>query len=92
MIAVIGTLAWEFQVTLPLMASQVFHGGAATYGLMASLMGVGAVVGGLISAARPRPRTRALCLAAPPLRPPTSHPRPPPDVLHDRGGCCPRGT
>jgi MFS family permease len=64
MIAVIGTLAWEFQVTLPLMASQVFHGGAATYGLMASLMGVGAVVGGLISAARPRPRTRALCLAA----------------------------
>ncbi len=64
MIAVIGTLAWEFQVTLPLMASQVFHGGAATYGLMASVMGVGAVVGGLISAARPRPRTRALCLAA----------------------------
>jgi len=31
---------------------------------MASVMGVGAVVGGLISAARPRPRTRALCLAA----------------------------
>ena len=28
MIAVIGTLAWEFQVTLPLMASQVFHRGA----------------------------------------------------------------
>ena len=64
MIAVVGTLAWEFQVTLPLMATKVFHGDAATYGLMASLMGVGAVVGGLISAARPRPRTRALCLAA----------------------------
>lgn len=64
MIAVIGTLAWEFQVTLPLMASQVFHHGAATYGVMASVMGVGAVVGGLISAARPRPRARALCLAA----------------------------
>ena len=29
MIAVIGTLAWEFQVSLPLMASKVFHGGAA---------------------------------------------------------------
>ena len=64
MIAVIGTLAWEFQVTLPLMASKVFHGGAGTYGLMGSVMGVGAVVGGLIAAARPRPRTRALCLAA----------------------------
>jgi MFS family permease len=64
MIAVIGTLAWEFQVTLPLMATKVFHGGAAAYGVMASIMGVGAVVGGLISASRPRPRARALCLAA----------------------------
>ena len=64
MIAVIGTLAWEFQVTLPLMASKVFHGGAGAYGVMASVMGAGAVVGGLISAARPRPRARALCLAA----------------------------
>ena len=64
MIAVIGTLAWEFQVSLPLMANKVFGGGAAAYGVMASVMGVGAVVGGLISAARPRPRARALCLAA----------------------------
>ena len=64
MIAVIGTLAWEFQVSLPLMASKVLHGGAASYGVMASVMGGGAVVGGLISAARSRPRARALCLAA----------------------------
>jgi MFS family permease len=64
MIAVIGTLAWEFQVSLPLMASKVFHGGAASYGVMASVMGGGAVIGGLISAARARPRARALCLAA----------------------------
>jgi MFS family permease len=64
MIAVVGTLAWEFQVTLPLMATNVFHGGAAAYGVMASVMGAGAVAGGLISAARPRPRARALCLAA----------------------------
>jgi MFS family permease len=64
MIAVVGTLAWEFQVTLPLMASKVFHGGAATYGVMASVMGAGAVVGGLISASRSRVRARALCVAA----------------------------
>lgn len=64
MIAVVGTLAWEFQVTLPLMASKVFHRGAAAYGLMASVMGVGAVVGGLISAARNRTGARTLCLAA----------------------------
>ena len=35
MIAVVGTLAWEFQVTLPLIASRVFGGDAATYGVMA---------------------------------------------------------
>jgi MFS family permease len=64
MLAVIGTLAWEFQVTLPLMASQAFGGGAATYGVMASVMGAGAVIGGLISAGRGRPRARSLCLAA----------------------------
>jgi MFS family permease len=64
MIAVIGTLAWEFQVSLPLMASKVFHGGAGSYAVMASVMGGGAVVGGLISAARSRSRARALCLAA----------------------------
>jgi MFS family permease len=64
MIALVGTLAWEFQVTLPLMASKVFGGGAGAYGVMASVMGVGAVGGGLISAARGRPRARSLCVAA----------------------------
>ncbi|HEX3713210.1 MAG TPA: MFS transporter, partial [Trebonia sp.] len=64
MVALIGTLAWEFQVTLPLMASDVFGGGAGLYGVMTSVMGAGAVVGGLISASRARPRPRALCLAA----------------------------
>ncbi len=64
MIAVIGTLAWEFQVSLPLMASKVFGGGAAAYGVMASVMGAGAVAGGLVSAAKSRPRARALCVAS----------------------------
>jgi MFS family permease len=64
MITVVGTLAWEFQVTLPLMANHVFHGGAGTYGLMASIMGVGAVFGGLIAAARAHPSGRALGLAS----------------------------
>jgi MFS family permease len=64
MIALVGMLAWEFQVTLPLMASKVFGGGAGSYGVMASVMGVGAVAGGLISAARSRPKARSLCLAA----------------------------
>jgi MFS family permease len=64
MIAVIGTLAWEFQVSLPLMARDTFHRGAGTYGIMASVMGAGAVIGGLLTASRPNPPARALALAA----------------------------
>jgi MFS family permease len=64
MILVVGTMAWEFNVTLPLMASNVFGGGAAAYGIMASVMGAGAVVGGLLSASRTRLKARSLCLAA----------------------------
>src|SRR3984957_13662852 len=64
MIAVIGTLAWEFQVTLPLIARDTFHRGAGTYGLMASVMGGGAVIGGLIAASRQNPGARALSVAA----------------------------
>jgi MFS family permease len=64
MIAVIGTLAYEFPVTLPLMATDTFHKGAGTYGLMASVMAGGAVVGGVVAASRVRPRARTLSLAA----------------------------
>jgi MFS family permease len=64
MIAVVGTLAWEFQVSLPLVARFTFHRGAGTYGLMASVMGIGAVIGGIITAARARVRARGLSLAA----------------------------
>ena len=64
MIALVGTMAWEFQITLPLMASNVFGGGPAAYGVMTSVMGAGAVAGGLISAARTRPTARSLCMAA----------------------------
>jgi MFS family permease len=51
-------------VSLPLMASKVFGGGAAAYGVMASVMGAGAVAGGLVSAGRVTPGPRSLCLAA----------------------------
>jgi MFS family permease len=54
MITVVGTLAWEFQVSLPLMARFTFHGSAATYGTMLAFMGAGAVVGGLVTARRNR--------------------------------------
>ncbi len=64
MMAVIGTLAYEFAVVLPLLGREVFHGGAGTYGLLTAAMGVGAVAGGLIVARRGRATPRALVGAA----------------------------
>lgn len=64
LVAVVGGLAWEFPVSLPLLAQRTFHGDAATYGTMTALMGLGAVVGGLVSASRGRPRPWSLALAA----------------------------
>ena len=52
MMFVIGTLAYEFQVILPVMAEFTFHGDAGTYGVMTAAMGVGAVVGGLFVAGK----------------------------------------
>ncbi|MEV0695243.1 MFS transporter [Streptomyces sp. NPDC050388] len=51
MMALIGTLAYEFQVVIPLLARTGAHGDARTYGFMASAMGLGAVAGGLAVAA-----------------------------------------
>jgi MFS family permease len=50
MMALIGTLAYEFPVVLPALAHQTLHGGAETYGFMLAAMGVGALVGGLLVA------------------------------------------
>jgi MFS family permease len=53
MMALVGCLAYEFQVVLPALA-KTFHGGGATYGFMTAAMGVGAIFGGLYTAARGR--------------------------------------
>ncbi|MGO9906626.1 MAG: MFS transporter [Solirubrobacteraceae bacterium] len=50
MMALIGTLAYEFPVVLPLLAHQSLHGGAGTFGFLTSAMGAGAVAGGLLVA------------------------------------------
>jgi MFS family permease len=64
MMALVGCLAYEFQVSLPVMARQGLHVGATGYGFMTAAMGVGAVVGGLLVAARGRTGLRPLVLAA----------------------------
>jgi predicted MFS family arabinose efflux permease len=50
MMALIGTLAYEFPVVLPLLAHQTLHGGADVFGFLTSAMGAGAVLGGLLVA------------------------------------------
>ena len=50
--AVIGTLAYEFQVSLPLLAQGTFAGAAADYAALLSAMGAGSVAGGLFAASR----------------------------------------
>jgi MFS family permease len=64
MMALAGCLAYEFQVTLPVMAREGLHAGAAAYGFMTAAMGVGAVIGGLFVAARGRTGLPTLIVAA----------------------------
>lgn len=64
MMAIAGCLAYEFQVTLPVMASQGLHAGATGFGFMTSAMGVGAVLGGLVVAAKGKTGLPPLVAAA----------------------------
>ena len=64
MTLVIGTLAYENQIALPLMAKFTFGGNAGSYGFLSSALGVGSVVGGLLVARSGRATHRRLGLAA----------------------------
>ncbi|HWE60006.1 MAG TPA: MFS transporter [Solirubrobacteraceae bacterium] len=64
MAAVVGCLAYEFQVSLPYMAAHGLHVGSAGYGFMTAAMGVGAVIGGLTMAARGKIGSHVLIIAA----------------------------
>jgi len=64
MMGLVGMLAYEFQVTLPIVAGHVFHDSSAVFGLLSASMGVGAIIGGLWTAARGKTGTRAMVRAA----------------------------
>lgn len=68
MMALVGTLSYEFMVSLPLLAHVTFHGSVAVVdgevALLMSVMGVGAVVGGLVTAGRRTATMRALTTGA----------------------------
>ena len=64
MMALVGTLSFNFQVLMPLLASQTWHGTAATYALLTAAMAVGSVAGALAAGARGRVSPRILVGAA----------------------------
>jgi MFS family permease len=64
MMALIGCLAYEFQVVLPLVARDAFGGSPEVYGFMTASMGAGAVLGGLYIAARGRTGIRSVVSSA----------------------------
>lgn len=64
MMGLIGCLAYEFQVVLPVVAKDTFGGGPQVFGFMTAAMGLGAVAGGLWVAARGRVGIRSLVNSA----------------------------
>jgi MFS family permease len=64
MMAVIGTLTYEFQVSLPLLAQFTFRGSAATYAALTSALGIGAAAGGIATASWKTTSLRTVVSAA----------------------------
>ncbi|MDV3222335.1 MFS transporter [Intrasporangium sp.] len=62
LVFVLGTFGMNFQVTMALMSTQVFHKGPGEFGLLGSIMAIGSLAAALLSARR-APRLRVLVFA-----------------------------
>jgi MFS family permease len=60
MMSVVGLLAFNFGVILPVLAKDTFHGGGGTYGLLNTMLSIGAVVGSLAVGLVHHPRRQYL--------------------------------
>ena len=63
MMALVGLLAFNFAVILPLLARKTFHGSGGTYGLMSALLSVGSVAGSMGVGLVRHPRRKLLMFA-----------------------------
>jgi MFS family permease len=63
-VVLVGLLAFNFTVTLPLLALNVLHGTRADYSFITCSMGLGGLLGGLFVAHRSRPTRRLLGVLA----------------------------
>ena len=64
LMALVGTLGFNFQVVLPLLAKFSFDGGATTYGVLVSAMAVGSIAGALVNGAHGRTGPRLIAAGA----------------------------
>jgi MFS family permease len=73
MMSIVGLLAFNFAVILPVLARTTFHGSGGTYGLLSTMLSVGSVAGSLLVGRLRHPRRQyllaaslafAVCLAA----------------------------
>ena len=64
MMAIVGTLTFEFQVSVPLIARFTFNGDARSYAFLTSSMGLGAAIGGIFFASRKGSRPTQLVTAS----------------------------
>jgi MFS family permease len=64
LVAVVGTLVYNFPTYLTLLASETFGGGAGLAGLLMAFLGVGTVIGGLVVAHRGHATRRIVIIAA----------------------------
>jgi MFS family permease len=60
LMALVGTLGFNFQVVLPLLAKLSFQSGAMTYAALVSAMAVGSIVGALVNGHRGRTGPRLI--------------------------------
>ncbi len=64
MMAVVGTLSYNFQTVFPLFASRDLHGDGTTFTILFSVVSVGALVGALRSARRTTANVRSVAMAS----------------------------
>jgi MFS family permease len=64
MMSVVGLFAFNFAVVLPVFAKDTFHGTGGTYGLLTTMLSIGAVLGSLAVGLVHHPRRQYLLFAA----------------------------
>ncbi|WP_319454705.1 MULTISPECIES: MFS transporter [unclassified Mycobacterium] len=61
--AIVGAFGWNWQTLLPLFSADTLHGDAAQFGLLVSMLSVGALVGAVVVSRMERPSRRYLLVA-----------------------------